>query len=168
MQQWHQKSQLVVVNLQWSYSISPSHSIILSKSNPWCITFQLILLYRRGYTCSDWMTNKNSLTSTALIFIETEIVFTTFCIFCIHGVRNLSEEQVSHSRFEFWLPGLMKYSRIWLMSCLYVWHQLEIGLVVGHFLNWAGLLGSTKELFPTKDFFKYFQILFPIIFSGQI
>ena len=43
--------------------------------------------------------NKDSLTSTALIFIETEIAFTTFCIFCIHGVRNLSEEQVSHSEW---------------------------------------------------------------------
>ena len=39
-------------------------------------------------------------------------------------------------------------------------HQWGIGLVVGRFLNWVGLVGSIKELFPTKDFFKYFQQMF--------
>ena len=32
--------------------------------------------------------------------------------------------------------------------------------MVGRFLNWVGLVGSIKELFPTKDFFKYFQQIF--------
>ena len=54
-----------------------------------------------------FLKNEDSVTFPALIFIESEIVLTTFCIFCIHGVRNLSEEQVSHFglnlRSNFWL-----------------------------------------------------------------
>ena len=47
-----------------------------------------------------FLKNEDSVTFLALIFIESEIVLTTFCIFCIHGVRNLSEEQVSPFEFD--------------------------------------------------------------------
>ena len=67
-----------------------------------------------------FLKNEDSVTFPALIFIESDIVFTTLCIFCIHGVRNLSEEQVSNFGFDlrlnFWSSDngliMVKYSRI--------------------------------------------------------
>ena len=85
----------------------------------------------------------------------------------LHFLHSWSSESFRGTGESYWIwPAVkllaerlitIKYYRIWSMNCLYVLHQWEIGLVVGRFLNWVGLVGSIKELFPTKDFFKYFQ-----------